>query len=309
MTTPTTTPHDPSTASSRGRPRSPPRGRPLPDQAGHRRPGPAGRAGDGVPAGPRPLPDRGRARPGQDAHRVDAWPHVIGGSFTRLQFTPDLVPADIVGTRIWRPSSEDFDIEWGPIFANIVLADEINRAPAKVQSALLEAMAERHVSIAGETRAAARRRSSCWPPRTRSSPRASTRCPRRSATASSCRSSSRTRPTRRRPRSPAAWASQPPTAEQVLTTEQLLALQDHGRRGLRPPRGARTTPCASSWPRATRQRWGLPDLAPHIALGASPRAHARPDRRRPRPRRAARPSLPACRRTSSTSRPRCCATG
>ncbi|MGD9954700.1 MAG: AAA family ATPase [Candidatus Nanopelagicales bacterium] len=78
---------------------------------------------------------------------------VVGGSFTRLQFTPDLVPADLVGTRIWRPSREDFDIEWGPLFANIVLADEINRAPAKVQSALLEAMAERQVSISGVTRA------------------------------------------------------------------------------------------------------------------------------------------------------------
>jgi MoxR-like ATPase len=77
---------------------------------------------------------------------------VVGGRFTRIQFTPDLVPADLVGTRIWRPSSEDFDIEWGPIFANIVLADEINRAPAKVQSALLEAMAERHVTIGGQTR-------------------------------------------------------------------------------------------------------------------------------------------------------------
>jgi MoxR-like ATPase len=78
---------------------------------------------------------------------------VVGGTFTRLQFTPDLVPADIVGTRVWRPSREEFDIEWGPIFANLVLADEINRAPAKVQSALLEVMAERHVSIAGQTRA------------------------------------------------------------------------------------------------------------------------------------------------------------
>jgi MoxR-like ATPase len=77
---------------------------------------------------------------------------VIGGTFTRLQFTPDLVPADIVGTRIWRPSSEEFDIEWGPIFANIVLADEVNRAPAKVQSALLEVMAEGQVSIGGHTR-------------------------------------------------------------------------------------------------------------------------------------------------------------
>lgn len=77
---------------------------------------------------------------------------VMGGTFARIQFTPDLVPADIVGTRIWRPSSESFDIEWGPIFANIVLADEINRAPAKVQSALLEVMAERQVSIGGQTR-------------------------------------------------------------------------------------------------------------------------------------------------------------
>src|SRR6266404_5526325 len=76
---------------------------------------------------------------------------VIGGTFSRLQFTPDLVPADIVGTRIWRPSREEFDIEWGPVFANVVLVDEINRAPAKVQSALLEVMAERHVSIGGVT--------------------------------------------------------------------------------------------------------------------------------------------------------------
>jgi len=76
---------------------------------------------------------------------------VIGGSFARLQFTPDLVPGDIVGTRIWRPSSESFDVELGPVFANLVLADEINRAPAKVQSALLEAMAERQVSIGGQS--------------------------------------------------------------------------------------------------------------------------------------------------------------
>jgi MoxR-like ATPase len=83
---------------------------------------------------------------------VSTLARVVGGEFTRIQFTPDLVPADIVGTRIWRPSHEQFDIEWGPVFANIVLADEINRAPAKVQSALLEVMAERQVSIAGTTR-------------------------------------------------------------------------------------------------------------------------------------------------------------
>ena len=76
---------------------------------------------------------------------------VLGGTFARLQFTPDLMPGDIVGTRVWRPSSESFDTELGPVFANLVLADEINRAPAKVQSALLEAMAERQVSIGGRT--------------------------------------------------------------------------------------------------------------------------------------------------------------
>jgi MoxR-like ATPase len=76
---------------------------------------------------------------------------VAGGSFARIQFTPDLVPSDIVGTRVYRPSTESFDTELGPVMANFVLADEINRAPAKVQSALLEVMAERHVSIGGAT--------------------------------------------------------------------------------------------------------------------------------------------------------------
>lgn len=76
---------------------------------------------------------------------------VTGGSFSRVQFTPDLVPSDIVGTRIYHPSTERFDVELGPVFANFVLADEINRAPAKVQSALLEVMAERQVSIGGTT--------------------------------------------------------------------------------------------------------------------------------------------------------------
>jgi MoxR-like ATPase len=76
---------------------------------------------------------------------------VVSGSFHRLQFTPDLMPGDIVGTRVWRPSTETFDTELGPVFGNLVLADEINRAPAKVQSALLEAMAERQVSIGGVT--------------------------------------------------------------------------------------------------------------------------------------------------------------
>src|SRR5688500_3894102 len=74
-----------------------------------------------------------------------------GGSLARIQFTPDLVPSDIVGTRVYRASKEKFDIELGPIMANVVVADEINRAPARVQSALLEAMAERQVSIGDHT--------------------------------------------------------------------------------------------------------------------------------------------------------------
>jgi MoxR-like ATPase len=73
---------------------------------------------------------------------------VLGGSFARIQFTPDLVPADLVGTRIYRPDRGEFDTELGPVFCNFLLADEINRAPAKVQSALLEVMQERHVTIA-----------------------------------------------------------------------------------------------------------------------------------------------------------------
>ncbi len=76
---------------------------------------------------------------------------VVGGDFARLQFTPDLVPSDIVGTRIYRPSKEAFDVELGPVFVNFVLADEVNRAPAKVQSAMLELMAERQVSVGGKT--------------------------------------------------------------------------------------------------------------------------------------------------------------
>ena len=75
----------------------------------------------------------------------------LRGSFKRIQFTPDLVPADLVGTRIYSPKTGEFSTALGPVFANLLLADEINRAPAKVQSALLEVMQERQVTIAGET--------------------------------------------------------------------------------------------------------------------------------------------------------------
>jgi MoxR-like ATPase len=76
---------------------------------------------------------------------------VLGGTFSRIQFTPDLVPSDLVGTRIYRPGEGAFDTELGPVFCNFLLADEINRAPAKVQSALLEVMQERQVTIGHTT--------------------------------------------------------------------------------------------------------------------------------------------------------------
>jgi MoxR-like ATPase len=76
---------------------------------------------------------------------------VVGGTFRRIQFTPDLVPSDLIGTRIYKPGPATFDTELGPVFCNFLLADEVNRAPAKVQSALLEVMQERQVTIGQET--------------------------------------------------------------------------------------------------------------------------------------------------------------
>jgi len=82
---------------------------------------------------------------------VNTLAEVIGGTFKRIQFTPDLVPADLIGTRIYNQKTGDFSTLLGPVFCNLLLADEINRAPAKVQSALLEVMQERQVTIAGES--------------------------------------------------------------------------------------------------------------------------------------------------------------
>src|SRR3990167_5263887 len=76
---------------------------------------------------------------------------VLGTKFQRIQFTPDLLPADVIGTQIYNPKDQEFLVKKGPVFANVILADEINRAPAKVQSALLEAMQERQVTIGEET--------------------------------------------------------------------------------------------------------------------------------------------------------------
>jgi MoxR-like ATPase len=82
---------------------------------------------------------------------VKSMASAIGGQFQRIQFTPDLVPADLVGTRVYRQSTGEFETMLGPVFTNLLLADEINRAPAKVQSALLEVMQERQVTIGRET--------------------------------------------------------------------------------------------------------------------------------------------------------------
>ena len=195
---------------------------------------------------------------------------VVGGSFARIQFTPDLVPADIVGTRVWRPSREEFDIEWGPVFANLVLADEINRAPAKVQSALLEVMAEGHVSIAGQTR-------------TMPTPFLvlATQNPIESEGVYALPEAQRDRFLMqivvRQPSYPEEieiahrMSVSPPKARQVLTLEQLQILQQatdavfvhHAVRDY-----------AVRLVMATRDpaAWGVPSVASNIALGASPRA-------------------------------------
>jgi MoxR-like ATPase len=83
---------------------------------------------------------------------VESVATAFGGTFRRIQFTPDLLPSDLLGTQVYSPKTGEWTVRTGPIFANFVLADEINRAPAKVQSALLEAMEERQVSLAGESR-------------------------------------------------------------------------------------------------------------------------------------------------------------
>ena len=121
-----------------------------------------------------------------------AFAQVTSIGFTRIQFTPDLMPSDVTGSSIYNQREADFEFRPGPIFTNLLLADEINRAPPKTQAALLEAMQERQVTIEGDDAPARRRRSSCSRPRTRSSTRAPTRCPRRSSTASCCGSASAT---------------------------------------------------------------------------------------------------------------------
>ena len=108
----------------------------------------------------------------------------IQTGFQRMQFTPDLLPADLIGTLIYNPRTGEFTTKLGPLFSNLILADEINRAPAKVQSALLEAMQERQVTIGDTDLSRWPIRSSCSPRKIRSNRKAPIRCPKRSSIAS-----------------------------------------------------------------------------------------------------------------------------
>lgn len=194
---------------------------------------------------------------------------VVGGQFSRIQFTPDLVPADVVGTRIWRPSREEFDIEWGAVFANIVLADEINRAPAKVQSALLEVMAERQVSIGGQTRRV---------------PEPflvlATQNPIESEGVYALPEAQRDRflmqvvvdhPSYQEEGVIAERMSAgKPTVSEVLSLEQLVGLQQQTRDVFMHD-AVRDYAVRLVMTTRDPAAWGLPDLAPMISLGASPR--------------------------------------
>ena len=196
----------------------------------------------------------------------------LSGTFTRIQFTPDLIPSDLVGTRIYRPSTERFDVELGPVFANFVLADEINRAPAKVQSALLEVMAERQVSLGGTTypvAVAVPGAGDAEPDRVRGRLPAARGAARPLPHADPGRlpdarsRSTRSWPAPRRPR-----PSRPGCSARTTS----LACSGRPRSVHRRSRASATTPCASCWPPAARRRTGWPRIDGLLAYGASPRA-------------------------------------
>ena len=240
---------------------------------------------------------------------VETLASVVGGTFARIQFTPDLVPADIVGTRIYRASTETFDVELGPVFANFVLADEINRAPAKVQSALLEVMAEHHVSIGGKTY-----------PRARSVPGAGHAEPDRvRGRLPAPRGAARPVPDEGRRRLPHArrgGRDRPPHGRRPAhgaadASRPSRLLEAAARRPTRSTSttASSTTRCASCSPPASPPQHGLPDLDRAHRLRRQPPRQPRARRRRPGARAAARPQVRRCPRTCSTWRPTSCATG
>jgi MoxR-like ATPase len=201
---------------------------------------------------------------------VQTLARVVGAQFTRIQFTPDLVPSDITGTRIYRTSSERFDFEPGPLFTNLLLADEINRAPAKVQSALLEVMAERQVTVAGRTHELPRpflvlatenpiETEGVYPlpeaQRDRFLMKVLVGYPELNDEVEIAR----------------RMNNGVPAVRQILTLERLVALQDSATRGYVDPS---LLTYVAKLVVATRQPadYGLRELAPYIACGASPRA-------------------------------------
>ena len=196
---------------------------------------------------------------------------VVGGTFGRVQFTPDLLPSDIVGTRIFRSSSEKFDVELGPVFVNFLLADEINRAPAKVQSALLEVMAEQHVTIGGDTYHV---------------PTPffviATQNPIESEGVYQLPEAQRDRfmmkITMTHPSADEEMtivdrmSVSPPIPEQVIDLDGLADLQRRADAWCSSIAACSSTRSTSCRPRATPAQAGMADLEPVIALGASPRA-------------------------------------
>ena len=201
---------------------------------------------------------------------IDSLARAVGGTFNRIQFTADLMPSDIVGTRIYQPSTESFSVQPGPVFANFVLADEVNRAPAKVQSALLEVMAERQVTLGGQTMALPRPHLVL-----------ATQNPIDSEGTYPLPEAQRDRFTMRimidYPTAQEEWqimhlhAGAAPKVSAVATIEQLAELQDRAAAiPVEPPvaRYALDLVLATRDPAA----YGLPELADHLAYGASPRA-------------------------------------
>ena len=233
--------------------------------------------------------------------------HVAGGTFARIQFTPDLLPSDIVGTRIYRGSTERFDVELGPVFVNFLLADEINRAPAKVQSALLEVMAEGQVTIGGQTHAV---------------PQpffvVATQNPIESEGVYQLPDAQRDRFMMK------IVMDHPSPAEEMVILDRMAVRPPVTGPGDRPRRAGRrcsgaatgcsstaaspSTRSTSSRRPATPTNYNLVDLAPHDRPRRQPPRHARPRARRPGAGPDPRAHLRHARRTSSTSPPRCSAT-
>lgn len=201
---------------------------------------------------------------------VNTLAKVLSGQFRRIQFTPDLLPADLVGNRIYNQKTGDFTTLLGPVFANLLLADEINRAPAKVQSALLEVMQERQVTIAGESHLVPKPfvvMATQNPIETEGTyPLPEAQVDRfMMKVLVGYPSEDEEYVIVQRVTGPAQAVSA------IATTEQLMQLQAQCRQGYVDPALMRF---AVQLVGATREpsRYGLPDLAPYITFGASPRA-------------------------------------